>query len=159
MHSSSIDFDTVTQGLRTKSEKIRALAREGAATADIARYLGIRYQHARNVLVGSGLHTRRDDRNLPEPAAGGGASHDAVAWLRIDALGRLQVPPDLLRAGGIAGDESVYVRAGADGIEILSRRAALKRAHEIAKRFVPDGASLVEELIAERRRAASFEDE
>ncbi|MDH0370009.1 hypothetical protein [Brucella anthropi] len=32
------------------SEDIRALAREGLATAEIARRLGIRYQHAYNVL-------------------------------------------------------------------------------------------------------------
>ena len=32
------------------SENIRALAREGLSTAEIARRLGIRYQHAYNVL-------------------------------------------------------------------------------------------------------------
>lgn len=32
------------------SEKIRELARDGVSTADIARQLGIRYQHAYNVL-------------------------------------------------------------------------------------------------------------
>ena len=29
MHASYVDFDSVTKGLRTKSDKIRALAREG----------------------------------------------------------------------------------------------------------------------------------
>jgi hypothetical protein len=46
-----------------------------------------------------------------------------------------------------------------DGIEILSRRAALKRAHSIARQFVPEGVSLVDELIAERRREAAKNDE
>ena len=32
------------------SENIRVLAREGLATVEIARRLGIRYQHAYNVL-------------------------------------------------------------------------------------------------------------
>ena len=36
------------------SDNIRALAREGLAIADIARKLGIRYQHAYNVLKGDG---------------------------------------------------------------------------------------------------------
>ena len=158
MHTSRHDFDMITEGLRTKSDKIRALAREGAATADIARYLGIRYQHARNVLVESGLHTRRDDKN----AEGGGlepsASDATVAWVRIDALGRLQIPASLMKTAGISGDEPVHVKASEDGIEILSRRGALKRAHAIAKQFVPDGVSLVDELIAERRREAGRED-
>ena len=40
------------------SEDIRALAREGLATAEIARRLGIRYQHAYNVLkAGEALPT------------------------------------------------------------------------------------------------------
>jgi len=44
------------------SENIRALAREGLATAEIARRLGIRYQHAYNVLKAGGT--------LPAPSNG-----------------------------------------------------------------------------------------
>jgi hypothetical protein len=39
----------------TTSAKIRALAAEGLETAEIARRLGIRYQHAYNVLKSSGV--------------------------------------------------------------------------------------------------------
>jgi hypothetical protein len=39
------------------SEKIRELARDGVSTADIARQLGIRYQHAYNVLKADGART------------------------------------------------------------------------------------------------------
>ena len=45
----------IIHGLNTTSDKIRALANAGYDRADIARYLGIRYQHVRNVLVGSGI--------------------------------------------------------------------------------------------------------
>src|SRR5438445_358348 len=44
----------VTDGLETKSANIRALAQAGYDRAEIARALGIRYQHVRNVLVRSG---------------------------------------------------------------------------------------------------------
>jgi bifunctional DNA-binding transcriptional regulator/antitoxin component of YhaV-PrlF toxin-antitoxin module len=155
MFAKAIDFDEVTKGLRTKSDKIRALAREGAATADIARYLGIKYQHARNVLVSSGLHTRRDEQSGETETDA--ATGELVAWVRIDALGRLQIPAGLMKAAGLAGDEPVHVGASEDGIEILSRRAALRRAHDIARQFVPEGVSLVDELIAERRREAERE--
>lgn len=37
--------------LDTKSAQIRYLKSEGLSTADIARYMNIRYQHARNVLI------------------------------------------------------------------------------------------------------------
>ncbi|MFK0642978.1 MULTISPECIES: hypothetical protein [Brucella/Ochrobactrum group] len=53
------------------SEDIRALAREGLATAEIARRLGIRYQHAYNVLkAGEALPTpsnRVSEAGLPPP--------------------------------------------------------------------------------------------
>jgi hypothetical protein len=43
----------ITDGLTTKSAKIRALADAGYDRTEIARVLGIRYQHVRNVLVES----------------------------------------------------------------------------------------------------------
>jgi hypothetical protein len=45
----------VVHGLRTISEKIRALADAGYERAEIAKYLGIIYQHVRNVMVQSGF--------------------------------------------------------------------------------------------------------
>lgn len=44
----------IVKGLTTKSDKIRALDRAGFTRTDIAQFLGIRYQHVRNVLVQSG---------------------------------------------------------------------------------------------------------
>ncbi len=44
----------VTDGHGTKSAKIRALAEAGYERAEIAKALGIRYQHVRNVLIRSG---------------------------------------------------------------------------------------------------------
>ena len=40
----------------TKSERIRELYRQGKSISEIAKELGISYQHAYNVLVSSGLH-------------------------------------------------------------------------------------------------------
>lgn len=52
------DLDAVRQAaresvahLKTKSAKIRALAAQGYKVAEIAKILGIIYQHARNVLI------------------------------------------------------------------------------------------------------------
>jgi hypothetical protein len=80
-------------------------------------------------------------------------------WLKIDAAGHLQDPPELLRAAGLAEGEHVYVAASEDRVELLSRRAALKRAQGIARQFVPDGTSLVDDLILERRREAALEND
>jgi hypothetical protein len=54
------------------SEEIRVLARDGLSVAEIARRLGIRYQHAYNVLKASGLlptnPPRASEANAPAPA-------------------------------------------------------------------------------------------
>ena len=52
-----------------------------------------------------------------------------------------------------------YKLKSGDTIEILTQRAAVKRARDIVRKFVPPGVSLVDELIAERRREARKEDE
>ena len=68
------------------SEDIRALAREGLATAEIARRLGIRYQHAYNVLKAGGT--------LPAPSKG--VSEAA----RLLPQQKPPLPVDTLIAGG-----------------------------------------------------------
>lgn len=50
------DLNSKLGDLKSKAEKIRTLAHNGYKTAEIASCLGISYQHARNVLVRSGLY-------------------------------------------------------------------------------------------------------
>ena len=42
----------LTEGLSTKADKMRMLDRHGYSRADIARFLGVRYQQVRNTLEG-----------------------------------------------------------------------------------------------------------
>ncbi|MBY5819893.1 GIY-YIG nuclease family protein [Rhizobium leguminosarum] len=51
----------------TKASQIRALAADGMATADIARQLGIRYQHAYHVLKRSGIDPKVVTASPPLP--------------------------------------------------------------------------------------------
>lgn len=152
MSMQAVNFDSVTAGLTTKSDKIRALARSGAATKDIARYLDIRYQHARNVLVQSGLHRVAND----DQSAARTDKDVCDGWVNLDRSGMVQLPPPIVAAAGLAAGP-VHLRVTADGVEIISRQAALKRARDIVAPFVPPGTSLVDELIAERRREARDE--
>lgn len=46
-----LDRDTELDSLKTTSEKIRYLDAKGVARSEIAKQLGIRYQHVRNVLI------------------------------------------------------------------------------------------------------------
>ena len=49
----------IVEGLTTKSDKIRALDAAGYSRTEIAQFLGIIYQHVRNVLVQSGAPASR----------------------------------------------------------------------------------------------------
>lgn len=53
----------------TTSDQIRSLAHEGLSTAEIARRLGIRYQHAYNVLNRSSDNTPQAPNHKPIPRA------------------------------------------------------------------------------------------
>ncbi len=50
-----MEIKTLVGGLKTKSDQIRALANVGYTRAEISKILNIRYQHVRNVLVGSNI--------------------------------------------------------------------------------------------------------
>ena len=56
-----INMGALTEGLPTESAKIRALDAAGVARADIARFLDIRYQHVRYVLLNPPKKLAKDD--------------------------------------------------------------------------------------------------
>lgn len=145
-------FEDLTRGLHSKSDKIRTLARAGAATGDIARFLGIRYQFARNVLVAADLHhprqpqERAEEKKTPEPRQD--------EWIAVAGDGSLTLPASWLRQLGVEPGQSLLVTATADAIELLPQATAVARAQSILRRFVPGQDSLVDELIADRRAEA-----
>jgi len=69
------------------SENIRALARDGLGTAEIARRLGIRYQHAYNVLKSDGaLLTGSTVRSLSVPDESAKAFTPSKPTLLVEEL-------------------------------------------------------------------------
>ena len=169
MLSDMSPYEYLLEGLETKSDKIRALARHGVPTAEVARILGIRYQHARNVLMAEGLHRPKAETNaaprdagfaeMPTAALSPPVSALLPEWLEIAADGSLKLPKPFLAAAGLAPGGSVMVSAGPDGLDLLSQEAALARARNILRRYVPAGVSLADELVADRRREAQQENE
>lgn len=153
MQFEQIDFERVTAGLKTKSDKIRALSRSGAPTAEIARFLDIRYQHARNVLVEAGLYRRTSDDR---------ASSDGVdvpvetAWVEMDTTGKVTLPSELADLAGLIPGR-LFVRLTDNGLEVLSRKAALAEAQARLAPYVQSGRSIVDEFIADRHREAEHE--
>ena len=77
--------------------------------------------------------------------------------LRISKNGRVVIPASFRKAlGGKAGDELV-LRVEDDELRITTLKRRLERAQRLVRRHVKPSASLVDELIAERREASRRE--
>ncbi len=144
-------MDAITRPLRTKADKIRALARARVAPADIARFLSIRYQHAYNVIQRAGLRDR-----VAEPAAEAFAAAPVSA--KLDSNGRIEIPETLRRSWGVfAGDEILMSLDGGE-LRLFTRKGGLRHAQNIVSRYLRPGESLADELIRDRRAEATDQD-
>ncbi len=145
----------VAGGLPSKAAKIRALAAAGYARADIARFLGIRYQQVRNVLVSAAPGPRH-----PAPAAPdeGAASPERRVEVRIGPGGRIVIPAAFRAAMAVREGDTLVASVDDDGIvQLTSPAAALQMAQRIVCAAVPAGVSLSGSLIEDRRREAARE--
>jgi AbrB family looped-hinge helix DNA binding protein len=143
--------------LPTTAAKIRALAAEGVERAEIARSLGVRYQQVRNVL----------ERDKAKAATAPGLSEPARPFVhaegqpsqkvRLGPDGRVVVPAVFREALGLKEGDVLFARLEGGEVHLLTPKAAMLRAQALVRQFVPEGVSLVDELISERRREAERE--
>jgi AbrB family looped-hinge helix DNA binding protein len=151
-------MENVVKGLPTVAAKIRALDDVGFKRADIAEFLDTRYQHVRNVLVQG-----PPKREQYATAAGG---KNALAdkrlgrgdfRIQIGKAGRIVIPAEVRNAMNVDVGDTLSARIE-DGVLILmSTDTAIRKAQELVRRYIPEGVSLVDELIAERRAEAARE--
>jgi hypothetical protein len=135
--------------LPTTAAKIRALAAKGRSRADIARLLGIRYQHVRNVLM-----REEEKRKTAESMTAGETMPGKIP---VVADGSVVLPPVITNALGVKGGDVLFVRIHDGEIHLLTKQAVARRVQALVREFVPEGVSLVDELIADRRREVEAE--
>jgi len=82
---------------------------------------------------------------------------DAEARLRVNENGRVVIPAAFRRALGINAGDEVVLRMEDDELRITTLKRRLERAQRLVRKHVKPGASLVDELIAERREEAKNE--
>ena len=89
------DMNRATEHLPTKSAKIRTLDKLGVARSDIARFLGIRYQHVRNVLVQPAPAHETGQASQPPaaPATGDGALPLTIEQAKLGLAAQFGVSP------------------------------------------------------------------
>ncbi len=81
----------------------------------------------------------------------------AAVKTKLGKGGRVVIPADYRKRLGIEPGDEIIVSFKDGEIKITTVREAVRRAQEIVRRFVPEGVSLVDELIQERRREAARE--
>ena len=166
---SKIRMERITEGLPTKSEKMRHLAKAGFNRSEIAKYLGVRYQFVYNVLSAPAPTRGRARRGVhpkstPSPPEVSREPQTAMAeqparwiWTRIGKNGAIELPEAFQAALAIREGDPVQLVIEDDAIRILTREAALRALTSDVRRSIPEGVSLVDELIGDRRAEAARE--
>ena len=80
-------MSAIVEGMTVTADKIRALLQEGYLRADIARFLGVRYQHVRGVTVGAGIEggLQRGIVIVPKSKPATKVAEDVAVHVLVDA--------------------------------------------------------------------------
>jgi AbrB family looped-hinge helix DNA binding protein len=76
---------------------------------------------------------------------------------RVNENGRVVIPASFRKALGIQVGDEVVLRIEDDELRITTQQRRIQRAQQRAGKRLKAGASLVDELLAERREAAKHE--
>lgn len=77
--------------------------------------------------------------------------------MRVNENGRVVIPASFRKRLGIRVGDEVVLRIQDDELRITTLKRNLERAQRLVRKRVRAGTSLVDELIAERRKAARNE--
>lgn len=154
MHANPAQMKRIVEGLPTISAKIRALDAAGYARAEIARFLGKRYQHVRNVLVRGQPKSEVVQDQCPVPDEPGDVGSQRI---RILGDGRVVIPAKMRQAMLIEEDGYLTARVVEGELRVLTPKAAVFKLQKRMRAEVPDNVSVVDDLIEERRAEAQRE--
>lgn len=157
----SPELEALLRGHKTVADKIRVLAAAGYPRAEIARILGKRYQHVRNVLEEPGK-AKTPAESAPEGMAEGDAGafiQDKPKTYRLEVRdGSVTIPPEVLEALGAGPNGVIIAELDGEFFKIVSVPESVRRIQERLRPYWRPGVSVVDELIADRRREAAEED-
>jgi hypothetical protein len=172
----------------TVADKIRALAGAGVPRADIARFLGKRYQHVRNVLegdaqarggqsvggVGEGASSsyvigkadlsgvrengRPFEREGDDNAAYIERRSPTAFWIEVKPDGTLPLPPEILHVLGVEPGRRVFAKIKNGRLTVMSAEAAQGEVDAIMAKYIKPGRLVSDSLIADRTAEAEREE-
>jgi|SRR6185312_3007204 len=157
----------------TVADKIRALDTAGYARADIARFLGKRYQHVRNVLEGdaqagggyvlgkadlSGVRDNDRPFEREDNAAFIERRSPTAFWIEVKPDGTLPLPPEIVEVLAGRPGERVFASIADGRVTLKSGDAADRDVQAIMARYIKPGRLVSESLIADRKAEAEREE-
>jgi AbrB family looped-hinge helix DNA binding protein len=76
---------------------------------------------------------------------------------KVSEGGRITIPADMRRDLGICEGDNVLMQVVDGELRVYTLEHAIQSAQAVARRYVPEGVSLADELIADRRAEAERE--
>jgi bifunctional DNA-binding transcriptional regulator/antitoxin component of YhaV-PrlF toxin-antitoxin module len=166
-----VDVDRLADSDLSVADRIRALNAAGMPRADIARRLGKRYQHVRNVLEAdrakaSAAQPGVRDETIPFDRTGAPqrlrvadveARGGGVYRLTLRADGSVVVPKEVRDALGVGAAPVLMAKLEGEEFKLISADTALRRIQDLLRPSFVEGVSWVDELLAERRREVARE--
>lgn len=110
-----------------------------------------------SVIGGAEEFSHEEPATVRSATAAGERGAVPACHLTIGPNGRLQLPEELLAATGLKAGDSIIVEVEGGDLRLRSLDKAIAEMQAMVRRFVPEDVSLVDELIAERRREAERE--
>lgn len=162
----------LVEGQPTKAAKIRRLGSAGYKRQAIADFLGISYQHVRNVLkqpsVVSATYAIPSARRTRGVADSGAAQYEppstefdaaiGIARFVIDGQGRITLSPELIAALGTRKGGLITARLENGELIVMGLEAVLRFVRRGIPKWKPGQTRWSDELIAERRAEAAREE-
>jgi len=158
----------------TVADKIRALAGAGVPRADIARFLGKRYQHVRNVLEGdaqsgagyvlgkadlSGVQEGPRPFERDDDAAYVERRSATAFWLEVKPDGSLPLSKEIAEVLGAEPGRRVFAKIKDGRLTLMSGKAAMDEARAMVRKYIPPEIDLVESFLADKRAEVAREQE
>jgi len=82
---------------------------------------------------------------------------DTETRMRVNENGRVVIPASFRKALGIHVGDEIVLRIEDDELRISTLKRRIEKAQRLVRKHVKPGASLVDELIKDRREAARHE--
>ncbi len=76
---------------------------------------------------------------------------------KIGQSGRVVIPGEYRRRLGLRSGDEIIMHLDEEGLHLYTPAQAVARAQALVRRYVPEGRSLSDELISERREEAARE--